>query len=612
MFPENKNTNWHFILFILVLAVFVAGWSLYSLNENDFDIKVLDYDRSEILSRANLKISDNLSKDNGNNDQLQKADDKEPASNLNESNLDAEGFRNLVIKFVREIAESYFKGNNLETLEGLQIQGNWEPKIAIYYKGDVMGEAQEKDILLSSALEKTVISLLDNETSGILTKEKLEESIFLVRFFHSSGEFSFVEFNGKGIELIGDLTAVRQIDKDLILEKINQGKDFLYRIENEQEHGFYKKYDALNDSFEERLHTVYSASIIYTFLYTHDLEKDEQVLEKASEWADFLLMMQNKDERDRNYGAFHYSFYLENQEKEERFVVGTSALSIFTLLRLYDLTGEERYLESAKLAGDWLISMQREDDVMIPHTRRSGDVWVYGTKLSLLYNGQVLSSLSKLYQATGEEKYYDTAKKIADMFAEKYEKEQGYIVGEYRTRNPISNSWVVMSLMDFCKAVPNERYEKIVFELSREVVSNQKSNPEYLASYGGWHGAYSSSGTGWMSEVMSEAYIFCEREDSYFKRTYEDESCDIYKDAVIKAVRWIIQNTYSGDNTFIAENAEMALGGVFWNEKNRYVRTDSVCHGLNGYIIIFDFLDEGILLSVSEEPFSGILEKFKE
>jgi len=198
------------------------------------------------------------------------------------------------------------------------------------------------------------------------------------------------------------------------------------------------------------------------------------------------------------------------------------------------------------------------------------------------------------------------------MFAEKYETEQGYVVGEYRTENPISNSWVVMSLMDFCKAVSNERYEKIVFELSKEVALNQKNNSEDLASFGGWNGAYSSSGTGWMSEVMSETYIFCEREDSYFKRVYKNESCDIYKNAVIKAVRWIIQNTYSSDNTFIVENPEMALGGVFWNEKNRYVRTDSVCHALNGYIIIFDFLDEGILLSVPEEPFKAVLNEFKE
>jgi len=589
MLPENKKTNWRFLFFILILAVFVAGWSLYSLNENDLDIKVLNYDRND-----------------------KKADDKEPGSNLNESNLDAEGFRNLVVKFVRETAESYFEKNDLEIPEELKIQGDWEPEITMYYKGGIIGKAQEKDALLSSALEKTVISLLENKVSEILTKEKLEESIFLVRFFYSSGEFSFVEFNGKGVELIGDLTVVRQIDKDLILEKISQGRDFLYKIENEQEHGFYKKYDALDDSFEERLHTVYSASIIYTFLYAYDLEKDEQVLEKASQWADFLLMMQNKDKEDRNYGAFYYSFYLESQEKEERFVVGTSALSIFTLLRLYDLTGEERYLESAKLAGDWLISMQREDGVIIPYTRRSGDAWVYGTKLSLLYNGQVLSSLSKLYQETGEEKYYNVAEKIADMFAEKYETEQGYVVGEYRTENPISNSWVVMSLMDFCKAVPNERYEKIVFELSKEVALNQKNNSEDLSSFGGWNGAYSSSGTGWMSEVMSETYVFCERENSYFKRTYEDESCDIYKNAVIKAVRWIIQNTYSSDNTFVVENPEMALGGVFWNGKNRYVRTDSVCHALNGYIIIFDFLDEGILLSVPEEPFKAVLNEFKE
>lgn len=383
---------------------------------------------------------------------------------------------------------------------------------------------------------------------------------------------------------------ISYLDKELIQEKIKQGKEFLYRMENKDEKGFYKKYDALNDSFENRLHTVYSASIVYTFLYINDLEEDEEILANLSDWGDFLLFMQQKDEDDKRYGAFHYSFYLDERGKEERFVVGTAALSIFTLLRLYDLTDDLKYLESAELAGDWLTTMQKPDGTMKPYAKLSDSGWLYGNQISLLYNGQVLSALSKLYQETKDEKYYDTAEGIAQYFAGEYEKEQGYIEGEYREKNPVSNAWVVMSLMDFYKINPDESYKKIIFELSALILENQKDNSNDLLYYGGWKGAYSTSGTGWITEVMAETYRFCLAE----KR----EDCQKYKEAVIKAIRWLIQNTYSEENSFFLKNQERAIGGVFWNNIKKYVRTDSVCHALNGYLRIFDYLDDGVLLSI--------------
>ena len=386
-------------------------------------------------------------------------------------------------------------------------------------------------------------------------------------------------------ETADDMGLVQHLDKEMILNKIEQGKEFLYRMEHEEEHGFYKKYDAPNDSFEARLYTPYSASIVYTFLYVYDLEKDEEILKHIPDWGGFLLFMQNKTEGDEAYGAFHYSYYLETEEKEKRFVVGSSALSIFTLLRLYDLTAELKYLESAELAGDWLITMQRADGSMKPYVRYSGDKWVYGQKESLLYEGQVLSSLAKLYGVCGNKKYYEAAQKAAEHFAEKYEEEMGYIQGEYREKNPISNAWVVMSLMDFYKVSRLERYKNIVFELSEKIVEEQKDDRSDLLHYGSWWKVYSTSGVGWLSEVMTETYRFCKEE--------RREDCDKYKNSALKAMRLLIQDTYSEENSSSLKNPERAMGGVFWNEENKYVRTDSVCHALNGYIRMMDYLEIG-------------------
>jgi len=88
--------------------------------------------------------------------------------------------------------------------------------------------------------------------------------------------------------------------------------------------------------------------------------------------------------------------------------------------------------------------------------------------------------------------------------------------------------------------------------------------------------------------VMTDTYRFS------IEQGKEDR--DKYKDAVVKVIRWLIQNTYSEKNTFFLKNPEMAIGGVFWNEQYKYVRTDSVCHALNSYTRIINYLEDGSLI----------------
>ena len=132
-----------------------------------------------------------------------------------------------------------------------------------------------------------------------------------------------------------------------------------------------------------------------------------------------------------------------------------------------------------------------------------------------------------------------------------------------------------MSLMDFYKISKDDYYKDIVFELSAQIISNQTEGGEIA-------GAYSTSGNGWISEVMTDTYRFCLEE--------ERDNCEKYKKAVVNIINWIIERTYSEENSSFLKNPERAIGGIFWNEAGKYVRTDSVCHALNGYTKIINFL----------------------
>ena len=451
-------------------------------------------------------------------------------------------------------------------------------------------------------MEQAVKDALTDKNYQKLTEEDIEKTRFLVTFSYSPDEsFSFIEHNKQGKELQKDLVIIRSLDKKLIEEKIGQGKEFLFRANHKEENGFYKKYDTLNDDFGNRLHTVYSASIIYTFLKIYDFDKDERILEQIPEWTDFLLSMQNKTEKE--YGAFHYSFYFESQEKELKFVVGTAALSIFTLLDLYEREGDSKYLEAAKLGGDWLLTMQKENGSMQSYKRYLEGKWFNSKKESLLYNGQVLSALSRLYNETGDKRYFDSAQKIAQRFVDKIEKEGCYLGDDYRIKNPISSAWAIMSLLDFYQVKPDDHYENLIFKCSGELLQRQSQNTDNPLSYGSFSGAYSTSGNGWLAEVMMEMYYFC--------REQNRNDCNKYKDALTRVTMWLMQNTYSEENTFFLSEPEKAIGGLFWNYKERYVRTDSICHGLNAYVGIMNDLEDDFLLLIPERSFEQVLSDLK-
>jgi len=548
------------ILIILVLAVAAVVFFIYnSFFEEEIDnISKKENSSEKITSEAKVAISEK------------------------------QKFIDSAISFAEKVVKSYFTEEVLEYPEELDVKGDWDITVTLYYQGEIIGEETSKEKVFAEALEKATEKAVIKGKSKGLGLENIKDLTFLISLSNSVGEiFSFVGKDKKGKESLGDLVLIFNIDKELIKEKIKEGKEFLLRMEDSEKYGFYKKYQAREDYLLPRIHTVYSASIIYTFLYINDLEKDEEILNSLPKWGNFLLSMQNK-EKGRAFGAFHYSYFLDTDEKEMRFPVGTSALSVFTLLRLYEITGNPKYLRAAELAGDWLVTMQRENGSMKPYLKYQEGNWFSGKKESLLYNGQCLSALSKLYRATNQEKYYLAASKIARRFVGKYEEAQGYIVGEYRDKNPISNAWAVMSLMDFCKVENNEYYKTIIFELIDLILENQIKDETDLRNFGRWEGAYSTSGVGWLSEVTGEVYKFCLKENR--------EDCQKYKEAVLRGI--------------MLKNPERAQGGIFWNDSYRYVRTDSVCHGVNSYVRILDNLDDGTLVSLSERTLEEILGQF--
>ncbi len=500
------------------------------------------------------------------------------------ADLDNAAFRDRVVTFVRHVAAS---GPNAPCTLPLTTQP-LHVVVSMYWEGEVVGWGISGHDELCVALEDATLQAVD--ASG-MDRSRLEEARFVVEL--TDHDYAMVEHEGKGVELVDGLVPVRMFDKAMLRQRIDEGKAYLLRVMDPDLGGVHKYYDAPTDTFENRLHTIYTASTIYTLLGVHAHDQDESLREPIERAAAFLLAMQRIAPGQPGHGAFHYSLDLELHEREPRFVVGTASKTIFALIELQAFTGEDVYLDAARTAADWLLTMQEADGRVASELNlESNGTWSMNWEQSMLYTGQVLSALSRLYEATAEQKYLDAASLSAGHLLAKVQSDGCYVGDDYRSPNPISSSWVILSLFDFARASGDSTVRQTVFECADELIARQIDDPDDVYGHGRWPDSLSSSGSGWLAEVLTELYLDCPEGDP--------DGCARYQRAIVLLLRLSMQYTYSPENSFVAKNPDMARGGVFWDTVDREVRTDSVCHAMNAYVSMIDHLQDGILVDLPE------------
>ncbi len=515
-------------------------------------------------------------------------------------------FRDQVVNYVRGIASQHLQQTPVAELNQLERdwdnsyqRTNWQISIRAFHLGDTVGEgiASGKD-LTQTLTKATQLAMASVKTAD---KRSVDDYRFRINFSYApSRSYTLIDFNGKGLEMVGNRVAVRHIDIDAIRTQIGHSLDYLLRQQSPEHHGFFKFYDADKDQAQTLLRTTYSATALYSLIKLNELQPDPEIEARFPAIAEFLLDRQLQT--GPNAGGFDYGFNPETSQETCSIVVGTTSKTIYTLLLMHNLYPEQqRYLKAARAAGDWLLTMLKDNGNVIPIAKCQTGEWQYKDKLSFLYTGQVLSALSRLYQRTGEQSYLQGAHKIAALLLKEVEQQGPLVADDYRPANSISSSWIMMSLIDLAKVAPRPAYNQTIVEIAEALLIRQIDNPQDLFSHGRYLDAMTTSGNGWINEVMGEWYGFCQKTQL--------TDCEPYRKAMWHTSRWLIQNAYNAGNSFDVKNPERAKGGMITNFNTQTVRTDAVCHGLNGLISLLGIEDNNsrALLKLTERPLREIL-----
>lgn len=220
-------------------------------------------------------------------------------------------------------------------------------------------------------------------------------------------------------------------------------------------------------------------------------EKIMQCLTTAADYAANVLM----DENGKSRCDYHI---MEGEWKDYEPPWHTGQL-IWGLCRAYEATGNQKYLDAAKKAGDWWVGLEIKD-----HPRLKGMVRsVHKDGLEYIVFATMTDGspgLFKLYDLTGIEKYAEVPTRAGDwMYANMYEPESrmfydcvdpvtGNVMKEWspfwpdkkeQTLNdvarPNNEGFLFKDMYDYTK---NEKYKKIFTELCESLV--EKQGPEGL------------------------------------------------------------------------------------------------------------------------------------
>lgn len=478
----------------------------------------------------------------------------------------------------------------------------WSVTLMLYCSGRLEGQGH--------AQGDNIITVIQKATQQTLARVSATQNLSACRFkvmfdYYPAQLYSFVQYQDAGLEVIGNILPLRQLNVSLIQEQIKSSTDYLLRNLQGPIYGMPKFYDPRHHKPEPVLRTIYTASTLFTFLQLLAQEKNPALEKRLQPAAAFLLSQQAL--KGPAAGSFDFGFDTQTQKKIEYYLVGTTSKTIFTLLLLQDyFKNNPAYGQAAQKAGQWLVKMVQKDGKVISGIKIAGSKVVANAKFSLLYSGQTLSALSRLYKKYPNPAFYQAASRIANNFARLVAKQGPFLGDEYRVANSVSTSWVMLGLIDYAQINPSPMYKNLIQRLGKRLLQQQNQNPNDLYNYGRFLDLISTSGSGWINEVFGIYYPWCKKERL--------EHCENYKQAKILISRWLIQNAYTPQNTYAIPHPAIIMGGFRFSFDNPKVRTDAVCHGINGLLSLMRILGDkknSVLLTIPERPLPEILPSLK-
>lgn len=230
---------------------------------------------------------------------------------------------------------------------------------------------------------------------------------FNCKSFFMDSDYEVYRLYGTGMNCGRRIT--EEITPDLVKEIVTTSSRYLNRQllkSGKFIYGYFPAFHATMTSYNILRHT----GTVWSMLCAYELTRDNTLIETVNKAIDyFLTQVKHKDEES--------AFVVE--EKSGEIKLGGNGIAIITLAKHMEVFGDRDFSEIiAKLAGGLLFMQNRETGKMT-HVLNAEDYEVKEEFRTVYYDGESSYALVKAYEITKDERYLDAARLSIDYFIEK-------------------------------------------------------------------------------------------------------------------------------------------------------------------------------------------------
>ena len=187
-------------------------------------------------------------------------------------------------------------------------------------------------------------------------------------------------------------------------------------------------------------------------------------LDKAIEW----LLYQQKIQPDHGVASrVGFKYGLVSQETSYPEVTG---YIITTFCDYYEIFKDEKVLKAARLAADFELGLQYPDGSF------PGSVVGRSSGSSVFNSAQIVNGLVRIYEITKDKKYLNSANRATEWIASVQDEDGSWTKWNYLGMKRVYDSKVDQSLLDVDRVLKTDKYRKVTKRNFDFIAANQLAN----------------------------------------------------------------------------------------------------------------------------------------
>ncbi|MEI6040044.1 MAG: beta-L-arabinofuranosidase domain-containing protein [Candidatus Berkelbacteria bacterium] len=187
-------------------------------------------------------------------------------------------------------------------------------------------------------------------------------------------------------------------------------------------------------------------------------------LDKAIDW----LLYQQTLQPDSGIACWvGFKFGFTHIDKSYPEVTG---YIVTTLCDYYEMFKDEKILKAAIKAADFELPLQNEDGSF------PGSVVGRLTGPSVFNSAQIINGLVRIFEVTGDQKYLDSARRATDWIASIQDEDGSWTKLNYMGMKRVYDSKVDQSLLDVDRVSKTNKYKKVVEKNYAFIATQQQAN----------------------------------------------------------------------------------------------------------------------------------------